>query len=64
MAKLLNVVYSALVILVAVAGLAVVFWTPGASTGDDGPRWPGLVVAFLLLLFLLVMVGDLVLVGT
>lgn len=58
MAKILNVIYSALVILVAIAGLGLVFWTP--TSEDDGPRWQGLAAALFVLLFLLVMVGDLV----
>lgn len=58
MAKILNAVYSAVVILVAIAGLGLVFWTPSAE--DDGPRWPGVAATLFVLLFLLVMVGDLV----
>ena len=60
---MLNLAYSALVVLVAIAGVAFVFFATG--TDDDGngngsPRWVGWILALVVAAFLAVMVGGLV----
>lgn len=54
-AGLLYTVYTAIVLLVAVAGLLFVF-----TTGDDGRNWLGLAATVLVAVFLLAMVGDII----
>jgi hypothetical protein len=60
MAGLLNLVYSALVLLVAVAGVAFVFTTGSDDDGNGGPQWVGWALALVVAAFLAVMVGGLV----
>lgn len=63
MAGLLNLVYSTLVVLVAIAGVAFVFFatgTDGDGNGNGGPRWVGWALALVVAAFLAVMVGGLV----
>lgn len=55
-AGLLNLAYTALVLLTAVAGLAFVFVATG---DDDGIHWTGVLIALVVGLFLLAMAGDL-----
>lgn len=59
---MLNLVYSALVVLVAIAGVAFVFYATGTDDdgGNGGPQWVGWAVALVVGAFLAVMVGWLV----
>lgn len=54
-AGLLNIAYSAIVLLVAVAGLLFVF-----TTGEDGKNWLGLAATVLVAVFLIAMLGDII----
>lgn len=63
MAGFLNLVYSALVVLVAIAGVAFVFFmtgTDGDANENAGSRWVGWALALVVAAFLAVMVGGLV----
>ncbi|WP_137286900.1 hypothetical protein [Halorussus salinisoli] len=63
MSTLLNTIYSAVILLVAVGGIAFVFYATGRddSTDEDGgPEWTRWALGLVVAAFLAVMVGGLV----
>lgn len=61
MAGLLNIVYSVLVLIVAVVGVAFVFYATGTDgDGNESANWSQWVLTLVVAAFLAVMVGGLV----
>lgn len=60
MASLLNLVYSVVILLVAIAGVAFVLWQGESVQERSGQQWLGPFIALVVIVYLAAMIGGLV----